>query len=317
VSDPVVRVHDVLYPRLRAPDLDRMEAFLVDFGLVRAARTERALYMRGAGTGPYVHVTEVGSPAGLVGFAFLAADAGDLARLARRPGASAVHAVDAPGGGTCVTITDPNGFVVEVVHGVTTRPDAAPASLPLNLGTRVERARAPKRTAPGPARIRRFGHLGINTPHVAETAAWYRRHLGLQMSDAVAFAGTEVVQFHRCDRGTDVTDHHTLLIAQSQSERPSLNHGAWEVCDLDDIWLGNEALARQGHRHHWGVGRHMLGSQIFDYWRDPWGLIHEHFTDGDLIDVSHHARVHGPEGAGSQWGPQMPPDFGQPQADPA
>ena len=30
---PVARVRDVLYPRLRAPDLDCMEAFLDDFGL--------------------------------------------------------------------------------------------------------------------------------------------------------------------------------------------------------------------------------------------------------------------------------------------
>lgn len=317
MSDPVVRVHDVLYPRLRAPDLDRMERFLRDFGLARAARTDRTLYMRGAGAARHVHVTELGEPAGLIGVAFLAADARDLDRLSRAPGASPVHAVAEPGGGRRVTLTDPNGFVVEVVHGLAARPDAVPASLPLNLGSRVERARTLKRPAPGPARILRFGHLGLNTPRVADTFAWYQRHLGLLKSDVVALGGTEFVQFCRCDRGADVTDHHTLLIAQAQSERPSFNHGAWEVCDLDDVFLGSEALARGGHRHHWGVGRHTLGSQIFDYWRDPWGLIHEHFTDGDVIDATHPAGVHGPADAGSQWGPEMPPDFGQPLTEPA
>ena len=157
--------------------------------------------------------------------------------------------------------------------------------------------------------------LGINTPALEATFAWYHRHFGLLRSDGVALGETEFARFCRCDRGTRVTDHHTLLLAPAAAGDARLNHAAWEVCDLDDIWLGNEVLAARGHRHHWGVGRHTLGSQIFDYWRDPWGNIHEHFTDGDLIDASHRPGVHGPELAGSQWGPQMPPDFGQPLGD--
>jgi hypothetical protein len=33
-----------------------------------------------------------------------------------------------------------------------------------------------------------------------------------------------------------------------------------------------------------GIGRHVQGSQIFDYWRDPEKPMVEHFTDGDLFD---------------------------------
>ena len=312
MSEPIVRVHDVLYPRLRAPDLDRMERFLVDFGMVTAERTPRALYMRGAGPHHHLHVTELGERAGLVGFAFLVTDVRDLDRLSRCEGASDVHAIDEPGGGRRVTLTDPHGFVVEVVHGVESADRDAPESLPLNLGSRVERARAVKRMAPGPSRLHRLGHLGINTPDVDATFAWYHHHFGLLKSDVVALGGMEFAQFCRCDRGSQLTDHHTLLIARAHSDRPSLNHASWEVRDLDDIWLGHGALAGKGHRHHWGVGRHTLGSQIFDYWRDPWGQVHEHFTDGDLLDASHATGVHGPLDAGSQWGPQIPPDFGQP-----
>jgi catechol 2,3-dioxygenase-like lactoylglutathione lyase family enzyme len=294
-----------------------MEGFLRDFGLERAARTPEALYMRGAGPAHHVHVTELGEPAGLIGFAFVAKDRRDLERLSRCSGASAVHAVDEPGGGERVTLTDPNGFRVEVVRTVAVgQGDSAPPSLPLNLGGRIERQRVVKRTTRGPSRIHRLGHLGINVPDVAASFAWYHRHFGLLKSDVVAFGGIEFVQFCRCDRGPEVSDHHALLIAQAPTGQPSLNHAAWEVCDLDDIWLGNEILARHGHRHHWGVGRHTLGSQIFDYWRDPWGHIHEHFTDGDLIDASHSTGVHPPERAGSQWGPEMPPDFGQPLREP-
>ena len=35
----MIKIADIAYGRLQAPDLDRTEAFLTDFGLVRAART--------------------------------------------------------------------------------------------------------------------------------------------------------------------------------------------------------------------------------------------------------------------------------------
>ena len=42
----VIKVKDIAYVRLRAPDLDEAELFLTDFGLTRSARTDTALYMR-------------------------------------------------------------------------------------------------------------------------------------------------------------------------------------------------------------------------------------------------------------------------------
>ena len=54
----MIKVTDLAYARFRAPDLDVMEAFLVDFGLVRSARTDTALYMRATDEDHHVHVTE-------------------------------------------------------------------------------------------------------------------------------------------------------------------------------------------------------------------------------------------------------------------
>lgn len=315
MNEPCIRVHDVLYPRLRVPDLDRMEEFATDFGMKRSARTVDALYLRGDGTQHHLHVVERGEPAGMIGFAFLAASADDLDRLSACPGASAVHDIDEPGGGRRVVLTDPHGFVVEVVHGIESSPPTMAPSLPLNLGARVERRAAVKRLPRRPARIRRLGHIGINVPDVAATFEWYRARFGLLKSDVVAVSGLELVHFCRCDRGAAVTDHHTLLISQAQSSQASFNHASWEVGDLDDLWLGHEVLAAKSYRHHWGIGRHTLGSQIFDYWRDPWGHVHEHFTDGDLLDASHPVGVYEPGDAGSQWGPEIPADFGQPLPD--
>ena len=73
--------------------------------------------------------------------------------------------------------------------------------------------------------------------------------------------------------------------------------------------LGHEHLKdKKKYIHDWGIGRHILGSQIFDYWQDPWGHGMEHWTDGDLLDGSHKTEKH-PMSVilGSQWGPAAPP----------
>ena len=41
----MITIQDILYVRYGAPDLDRMEEFLTAFGLIRADRTDRTLYM--------------------------------------------------------------------------------------------------------------------------------------------------------------------------------------------------------------------------------------------------------------------------------
>ena len=93
----MIKVREMAYGRLRAPDLDRMEEFLVHFGMVRSERTADALFMRGTDPCGHIHVTEKGDPA-FVGFAYLAASVDDLEVLSRAPGATAVETVDQPGG---------------------------------------------------------------------------------------------------------------------------------------------------------------------------------------------------------------------------
>jgi hypothetical protein len=67
----VIKVRDLAWARMRAPDLDAMEEFLTHFGLTRAVRTPTALYMRGTDPRHHLHVTEKGDPK-FVGFEYLA-----------------------------------------------------------------------------------------------------------------------------------------------------------------------------------------------------------------------------------------------------
>ena len=99
-----------------------------------------------------------------------------------------------------------------------------------------------------------------------------------------------------------MVDHHTLFLLGTGTY--GFNHAAFEVHDFDDLMIGNTHLHAAGRRHQWGIGRHILGSQIYDYWLDPYGHMIEHWTDGDLFNTERP-----PAGAdtgvllGSQWGP--------------
>ena len=121
-----------------------------------------------------------------------------------------------------------------------------------------------------------------------------------------AAPGLAIGAFMRCDRGDTPTDHHTLFLAQLPPG-PGFNHAAFEVEGLDDLMAGHEHLKRAGRTAAWGVGRHVLGSQIFDYWKDPWGHELEHWTDGDLFAAADGSRLSTMrELLDVQWGAPFP-----------
>jgi catechol 2,3-dioxygenase-like lactoylglutathione lyase family enzyme len=309
----MIRVPDLAHVRFRAPDLDAMEAFLTDFGLVRSARTPTALYMRGSDAPHHVHVTELGDEPAFLGVAFEAASAADLDAVARAPGASAVESIDEPGGGRRVRLADPNGVAIEVVHGVERlAPLALPAPRALNRADRRDRLGAPQRFEKGPAHVKRLGHFVLLVNDFRETEAFYHSLFGFRNSDEIYLGDRDKVlaAFMRLDRGEEYVDHHAFLALGVG--KVELNHVSFEVQDLDDLMAGHEHLRARGHTHHWGVGRHITGSQIFDYWRDPFGNVLEHWTDGDLLNARSETGgipIAGP-GPESHWGPPAPSPFG-------
>ena len=135
---------------------------------------------------------------------------------------------------------------------------------------------------------------------------------GFRASDTywVGADGNAVAAFMRCGLGDQWTDHHTLALVAAQDGRARFDHSSFEVIDLDDVVQGGEFLKAHGWTHSWGVGRHIQGSQVFDYWRDPFGHKHEHWTDGDLVNDS---TPIGNAAFGldelSQWAPPLTPEF--------
>lgn len=302
-----IRVEDVAFVRFRAPDLVEMRGFVEDFGLTVAEATDRRLAMRGASPAPVLHVTELGEP-GFAGVAFRAESMADLERLAAAEGVS-VEDLDLPGGGRVVRLADPDGHSVEIVAGQAAAPPLEmPTSQPWNLSGERNRLRATKRVPAGPAHVVRIGHVVLNVSDFRASERWYKDRFGFITSDEIQVSPEFALgAFLRCDRGEIPTDHHTLFLAQSP-KGPGFNHAAFEVVDLDDLMLGHQRLKDAGRHSEWGVGRHILGSQVFDYWRDPWGNTLEHWTDGDLFTAADASGVATLKDLlGVQWGPPAPP----------
>ncbi len=308
---PVVKVTDIAYGRLHSPSLDEAEEFLTNFGMKRAERTKDALYMRGTDPAHHLHVTHLGPPK-FIGLAFYVDNEDDLKQAAKAPGASGVENIDEPGGGKRVRLTEPHGYQIEILCGMQQLPKLPVRHNVLNWGDdKLRRAGKLMRLNAGPSEVKRIGHGVIMTDKVVEVTKWYRETLGLVASDEV-YAGPKdnvIATFNRCDRGETYVDHHVFLCIGGP--QVGLNHLSFEVQSIDDVMLGHEHLKKQNkYKQVWGIGRHVLGSQVYDYWQDPWGRVHEHWTDTDVLNHENQPMSHSAEdGLNSQWGEAAPQHF--------
>lgn len=309
----MIKVQDIVYCVFRAPDLDRMAAFLTDFGMVENGRTADRLYMRGAGAYPYINVIEKG-PAGFVAVGMLAGSEAELAEAAKLPGSSAIETIDAPGGGKRVRLRAPDNYRIDLVHGI-----APAAELPvreplaINFAWKKQRIKDLQRPAKEPARIVRLGHCVLKFTDGDGAAKWLNQTLGMLPTDRLHAPDDRTKTlgtFMRLDRGQKPADHHTIFALQAMPGDIDVHHTSYEVQDPDAVHIGQQWLAEKNYVHEWGVGRHLLGSQVFDYWRSPYGHIFEHYADGDLLtsDIKPGDYPATAENL-AQWGPELAPTF--------
>lgn len=312
----LIKIVDLAYVRYRVPDPDVMVRFLIDFGLFEHHRESDTVYMRGSNSSPYLVAIEKSNTTGFIGPAFYAETHDDLRKVADQFEGAKVENNPGPGGGDRVRIIDLDGYQVEIVHGIAPQ-QPLPTRHPLTINHSDSRQRTGsfQRPESGPSTIKRIGHLILRVSDYDAALAWYSQ-FGFLVSDEVHDPDNPqrtTNGFLKCDRGDGWTDHHTLGLAVRKPK--AIDHIAFEVLDIDDVVLGGLHLQSCGYKRSWGVGRHILGSQVFDYWRDPHGFKMEHWTDGDLVNVqTESSRVpagdFGPA-AISQWGP-ISDDFLQP-----
>lgn len=313
LSTDKVNIHDVAYCAYQVTDLDLMERFLIDFGMTRSARTEQALYMRGSGSNHHVHVARLGPENRYLGGAFTVATREELDKAARIPGASGPSPIDEPGGGWRVTLTTPNKHTIWVEWGVAKVPEMpVRRSYRMNFHSEHLRHNSAVRQRPEATPVLRIGHFVLWVPDAIPEIDWFMQHFAMAPADYICAPGDPepitVGTFLRVDRGEEYVEHHCLLI--NQSKHYGCHHSSYEVLDLDAVSAGHDHLVGQGWKLDAGVGRHYLGSLIYDYWLDPFGNRIEHYTDTDMINGGYEPVYFvGTADETTQWGMAPPPTF--------
>ncbi|KAF2099818.1 Glyoxalase/Bleomycin resistance protein/Dihydroxybiphenyl dioxygenase [Rhizodiscina lignyota] len=293
-------------------DLDKAHQFCLDFGFTVTDKQSDKIFYKGYGTAPFVYCGTKGDEDAFGGAAFVVDSMEDL-ELATRilPEATAIHDLDAPGGGKRVTFYDPvDGFPFHLVYGQAEIEMLAHLpELDFNFPEAKHRpVNKTQRFKHGPAPVHKLGHFGCCVTDFAKALEFYTSRFNFKPSDLISHEGKDISVFMHLDRGMEQVDHHVFFFFEGPKFH--VHHSSFEVHDFDIQSLGHQWLREKNYELVWGVGRHVLGSQIFDYWYDPSKFILEHYVDGDLVnETTPIARSEaGPDNL-HIWGPPVPQTF--------
>jgi catechol 2,3-dioxygenase-like lactoylglutathione lyase family enzyme len=311
----MTRATDVLYVRYQVTDLAIAERFLRDFGMSPAQPCDGArLFMRGTGDAPFLYEAVLGPDCRFLGAGLRVSMRSDLERLATLTDSSPITWLDGvPGGGERVRMRMPDGFEIDAVYGQTSaRSPTPPVKTALfNTARAKMRINQAVRVSAGAVPVKRLGHFVLHVLDHEISRNWLAERFGLVASDFLALPDDPnrvIGSFLRVDAGTQLVDHHCMLVLGA--EKAGVHHCSFEVEDLEAVMVGHDHLSERGYTLDCGVGRHLLGSQIFDYWRDPFGFRIEHYTDGDVVNNAHRATIFsGTADETTQWGAKPPREF--------
>ena len=145
-----------------------------------------------------------------------------------------------------------------------------------------------------PFAIRKLGHIVLNCASLDVSVRFYRDLLGFQVSDVYPddlVPGGMV--FMRC-----ATDHHGLALVGGAppGERHELNHFAWEVATIDEVFAARDHLRTHGVPIHF-EGRRRAGCQIAVEFADP---------DGNNVEIYWGLDQIGTDGVSRPWSQWQP-----------
>lgn len=320
------------------PDLERTHTYLTDFGLVESFRKDEAIYYRGYGVQPVVYIAKKTAVPEFLGVYFEAAGLTDLEKATKIPGAGAIS--DFAAGGKVVQIIDPSGIPFHVVCGLEKREftppkeNSQPYNFPSPTDDDVEAKprrgvfhRMPKlprisnktffliyRLSIGMKKgvipVHKLGHCGLIAKDFDISFDFYCHHFNFKPSDVVLGPdGSMMMVFLHVDLGKSYSEHHSFFVAQPQGplQPGKPHHAAFEVNSIESQFIGHDYLSHKGYTSFWGVGRHIEGSQVFDYWFDLDGFLVEHYTDGDLVNEDTPIGwIQRDPKDGNNWGPALP-----------
>lgn len=192
---------------------------------------------------------------------------------AMEPGSTLREVVWGTDGAQIASCTDPNGLAISFRKSTKRRVEAK--GVPANAwghNARVDRP-SPVYARAEPVEV---GHLVLFTDRLAEMERFYVERLGFLVSDRYPGRGV----FLRC---TPEGGHHDLFILQTPASRPGLNHVAFAVRDIYEVFGGGLHVSRQGWTTEIGPGRHPVSSALFWYVKCPAGGLAEYYADEDYV----------------------------------
>ncbi|MDB5749649.1 MAG: Glyoxalase/bleomycin resistance protein/dioxygenase [Ramlibacter sp.] len=193
----------------------------------------------------------------------------DLARYAANIG-------NAPGfmeQGGRIGCTDPNGLAIRLQ--VSKKREVELAGAEYNTWSRKGRVNqaSPAYEKATPIEV---GHVVFFAKDVPACEQFYVDNFGFVASDRYPGRGA----FLRCapDGG-----HHDLFLLQRPDKHCGLNHVAFTVRDIHEVFGGGLHISRCGWDTQLGPGRHPISSAYFWYFKNPAGALVEYYADEDQL----------------------------------
>lgn len=120
------------------------------------------------------------------------------------------------------------------------------------------------------------GHVVFFVRDVAACERFYVDNFGFAASDRYPGRGA----FLRC---APEGGHHDLFLLQRPDKHAGLNHVAFTVRDIHEVFGGGMHISRCGWDTELGPGRHPISSAYFWYFRNPAGALVEYYADEDQL----------------------------------
>lgn len=274
------RVNEIRYVGYGVEDFDTERAFYADdWGLVEVDHKDGLAWFKTHGHDEHhvvrLHKSDVNTVEVIAFAAQSRADVDTLHDKVVAAGCKVIHAprdLDAPGGGYGFRFFSPDGLPFEISA------DVAPST-----------KRAMERWEGVPLKI---SHIVMHSPDHQAAVKFFTDVLGFKVSDWLG----DFMCFLRCNEA-----HHRVAILPGP---PCLNHVAYDMLTVDDMFRGAHRLKQRGTDLRWGPGRHTAGNNTFSYFCTPSGFAVEYTSELENVDFeSHEAGVHvpGPQ-VMDQWG---------------
>lgn len=274
------RITDIRYVGYGVEDFDAERAFYAnDWGLVEVDATDDMAWFKTHGHDEHHVVRLHKAPANHVEvIAFRAETRADVDALHEKvvgAGCKVIFApkdLDAPGGGYGFRFFSPDGLPFEV-------------SADVACGDK----RAMERWEGMPVKI---SHIVMHSPDHQAMVAFFCDVLGFKVSDWLG----DFMCFLRCNEA-----HHRVAILPGP---PCLNHVAYDMLTIDDMFRGASRLKKRDIDIRWGPGRHTAGNNTFSYFVSPGGFVVEYTSELEEVDFeTHEYKVHTPAPTVmDQWG---------------